>query len=180
MQATASATESSLQSKAEELKKQCEKAEASAAEWKEQAEKRRAQVGFTFLQTCLSPFVFFSLLPVVSLFPCFYLFATHRVRQQVEELLEQGRGKESTVAAEAASLREELQAKTRLCDLAKQAGVDMERQLESLRGQNFGMGQRLAAAQAAEAAAQSELQQVNQQRPLHALNSLKIVGFDLF
>ena len=102
------------------------------------------------------------------------------VRQQVEELLEQGRGKESTVAAEAASLREELQAKTRLCDLAKQAGVDMERQLESLKGQNFGMGQRLAAAQAAEAAAQSELQQVNQQRPLHALNSLKIVEFDLF
>jgi hypothetical protein len=76
-------------------------------------------------------------------------------------------------------LREELQAKTRLCDLAKQAGVDMEKQLESLRGQNFGMGQRLAAAQAAEAAAQSELQQVKRHRPLLACISLKFVGFYL-
>lgn len=41
-----------------------------------------------------------------------------------------------------------------------QAGMDMERQLETLRGQNAVIGQKLAAAQAAEAAAQSELQQV--------------------
>jgi hypothetical protein len=135
-------------------------------------------------QTCLSPLL--SLFPpVASLFPrfhfsvSFWLVRAHRVWQQVEELLEQGRGKESTVAAEAASLREELQAKTRLCDLAKQAGVDMEKQLESLRGQNFGMGQRLAAAQAAEAAAQSELQQVKRHRPLLACISLKFVGFYL-
>lgn len=115
---TAASSESALTRKVEELKKEAERAGATTAEWKDQAEKRRTQV---------------------------------------DTLLEEARGKESERASVEAGLKEELQSKTRLCELAKQAGEDMEHQLVSLRASNTGLSQRFSAAQADKAAVQALL-----------------------
>ena len=65
----------------------------------------------------------------------------------MEALLEEAKSRESARAADDAALREELEGKTRLCELAKQAGEDMEAQLASLRASSHMLSQRVSSLQ---------------------------------